>query len=34
LSSDLDLLIVEADAPAGQLEAFQREGVRVHQLAN
>jgi DeoR/GlpR family transcriptional regulator of sugar metabolism len=34
LSSDLDLLIVEADAPAGQLETFQREGVRVHQLAN
>jgi DeoR/GlpR family transcriptional regulator of sugar metabolism len=34
LSSDLDLLIVEADAPAGQVQAFLREGVRIHQLAN
>jgi DeoR/GlpR family transcriptional regulator of sugar metabolism len=34
LSSDLDLLIVEADAPAGQLQAFQRAGVRIHQLAS
>jgi DeoR/GlpR family transcriptional regulator of sugar metabolism len=34
LSSDLDLLIVEADAPGGQLQAFQRAGVRIHQLAN
>jgi DeoR/GlpR family transcriptional regulator of sugar metabolism len=33
-SSDLDLLIVEADAPAGQLEAFRRSGVRIHQLAD
>ena len=32
-SSDLDLLIVEADAPAGQLQAFRRAGVRIHQLA-
>jgi DeoR/GlpR family transcriptional regulator of sugar metabolism len=34
LSSDLDLLIVEADAPAEQLQAFRRAGVRIHQLAN
>ena len=34
LSSDLDLLIVEADAPAEQLQAFKRAGVRIHQLAN
>src|ERR1700751_849230 len=34
LSSDLDLLIVEADAPTGQLQAFQRTGVRIHQLAS
>jgi DeoR/GlpR family transcriptional regulator of sugar metabolism len=34
LSSDLDLLIVEADAPARQLQAFRRAGVRIHQLAN
>jgi DeoR/GlpR family transcriptional regulator of sugar metabolism len=34
LSSDLDLLIVEADAPAGQLEAFRRVGVHIHQLTN
>jgi DeoR/GlpR family transcriptional regulator of sugar metabolism len=34
LASDLDLLIVEADAPGGQLQAFQRGGVRIHQLAN
>jgi DeoR/GlpR family transcriptional regulator of sugar metabolism len=33
-SSDLDLLIVEADAPAGQLQAFRRSGVRIHQLAD
>jgi DeoR/GlpR family transcriptional regulator of sugar metabolism len=34
LSNDLDLLIVEADVPAGQLQAFRRAGVRIHQLAN
>jgi DeoR/GlpR family transcriptional regulator of sugar metabolism len=34
LSSDLDLLIVEADAPVGQLQAFKRAGVRIHQLAD
>jgi DeoR/GlpR family transcriptional regulator of sugar metabolism len=34
LLSDLDLLIVEADAPARQLQAFRRSGVRIHQLAN
>jgi DeoR/GlpR family transcriptional regulator of sugar metabolism len=33
LSSDLDLLLVEADAPAGQLQAFRRAGVHIHQLA-
>jgi DeoR/GlpR family transcriptional regulator of sugar metabolism len=33
-SNDLDLLIVEADAPPGQLQAFRRAGVRIHQLAN
>jgi DeoR/GlpR family transcriptional regulator of sugar metabolism len=33
-SSDLDLLIVEADAPAGQLQAFRHSGVRIHQLAD
>ena len=32
-SSDLDLLIVEADAPAVQLQAFRRAGVRIRQLA-
>jgi DeoR/GlpR family transcriptional regulator of sugar metabolism len=32
--SDLDLLIVEADAPAGPLEAFKHLGVRIHQLTN
>jgi DeoR/GlpR family transcriptional regulator of sugar metabolism len=34
LSSDLNFLIVEADAPAGQLEAFKRAGVHIHQLTN
>jgi DeoR/GlpR family transcriptional regulator of sugar metabolism len=34
LSSDLDLLIVEADAQGGQLQGFRRAGVRIHQLAN
>jgi DeoR/GlpR family transcriptional regulator of sugar metabolism len=34
LASDLDLLIVEADAPTEPLQAFQRAGVRIHQLAN
>jgi DeoR/GlpR family transcriptional regulator of sugar metabolism len=34
LSSDLDLLIVEADAPVGQVQAFKRAGVRIHQLAD
>lgn len=33
-SSDLDLLIVEANAPADHLQAFQRSGVRIHQLAD
>jgi DeoR/GlpR family transcriptional regulator of sugar metabolism len=34
LSTDLDLLIVEADAQAGQLRGFKRAGVRIHQLAD
>lgn len=34
LSSDVDLLIVEADAPTAQLRAFRRAGVRIHQLAD
>jgi DeoR/GlpR family transcriptional regulator of sugar metabolism len=32
-SDDLDLLIVEADALAEQLQAFRRAGVRIHQVA-
>jgi DeoR/GlpR family transcriptional regulator of sugar metabolism len=34
LSSELDLLIVEADASAEQLQAFRHAGVRIHQLAD
>jgi DeoR/GlpR family transcriptional regulator of sugar metabolism len=34
LSTQLDILIVEADAQAGQLRGFKRAGVRIHQLAS
>jgi DeoR/GlpR family transcriptional regulator of sugar metabolism len=34
MSDDLDLLIVEADAPSEQLQPFRHAGVRIHQLAD